>query len=151
MKIRYGCVRGGGLAMAVVRLGTRSRYGHAVLQVDTGVSIITTEGRPGGVGRVEPEWLRDVLWSPWHNVPVDRQPDFASWLLTVNGARYDWRAILDQALHLAGWSHHIHSGSGPALICSTLIVRGGRVAGVDWTGGEPWHAVSPADLARRLG
>ena len=149
----FGLQRGTGLAMAVVRYGTLSRWGHACIAVSDAVAgyIDIVEAMPNGVrlrrSRVD-EWV-------WSNIPLtDVQRD-----AIAAGARndldkgYDWPAIGMFILRWFGAKITRGSKDHPDdnEMCSEAVDWHYRDdAGVDLKPGYAPNTVSPGDLAQYL-
>lgn len=156
----FGLARGGGTAGYLVRLGTFSRYGHAVICVgqnhDGSVQIIEAAGRGARLRRVQP---RDLVWSAFVMTSVQRQTIVKSAQQCI-GIPYDYGDIamfvtrslgvkvqrLGRALRL---NQDVSTKDHPddKLICSELVVWCYRQAGIDLALGIAAGDVSPGDLA----
>lgn len=149
----FGVSKGGGLAMATVRWGTMSRYGHACVAetVNTSGSITIVEPMPHGCRR-RVAHPREFVWSDVPLTDAQRQT-VVEYATTCIGLPYDWPAILGfLARH---WRARLGGSpddkrGGEALICSELPVRAYRLVGVDMAPGKPASAVSPGDLRQWL-
>lgn len=149
----FGITAGGGAPMWAVRLGTMSRYGHACICSgvgDDGLRII--EPMPGGCRRRVAR-AGEFVWSDVDLDPAQRAAiiDYAA---TTVGIPYDWPAIAGFVARFWGAKVGIRGGDRPAsgkhLMCSEMVVRAYRAAGVDMAPGKPAGSVSPGDLDQWL-
>jgi hypothetical protein len=159
----FGLCRGAGLAMAAVRLGTFSRYGHAATceEVRPDGRIVIIEPMPSGCRRrvARPQ---EFVWSDVALTDAQRAAVVA-YARGLLGAGYDWPAIAGFVRRW--WAHRLLPWRRPGLLpprytdgplrrgrimCSEAQVRGYREAGVDLGRGRPAEAVSPGDLRQWL-
>lgn len=149
----FGLQRGSGPAMGVIRLGTFSRYGHAVIcvgppQPDGRVLIV--QAMPSGAQSK----LVDPRHYAWSNVALaDSQRQVVrDTALGCVGLGYDWAAIAGFLVRFWGVKLRGHSTEHPdhRLMCSELVVWCYRQAGIDLAPGVAAGDVSPGDLAQVL-
>jgi uncharacterized protein YycO len=145
--------RGTGFAMALVRIGTLSRWGHACIAAgdskDGYIQIV--EAMPEGVrtrtSRVD-EWV-------WSNIPLtdDQRDAIAAGAMKDLGKGYDWPAI---GMFIARWfGAKITRGSKDHPdnneMCSEAVDWHYRDdAAIDLKPGYAPNTVSPGDLAQYL-
>jgi uncharacterized protein YycO len=149
----YGLAHGGGLAMWLVRLGTRSRWGHACIYLsadaDTGLPVIF-EAMPGGA-RVRTAKPGEFVWS---NLPLTdgQRGSIVAASAAMDGTPYDWWAIGRLVLRGLGarWLRSRSYAERPRrIMCSGWVATAYRDVGVDLgadTGRAPAD-VTPGDLA----
>lgn len=149
----FGLTRGTGLAMALVRWGTLSRWGHACLAVgdadDLGrVQIV--EAMPDGV-RMHAASVAEWVWSDVALTDAQRVTITGRGLDLV-GEPYDWPAIGGFLLRWAGARLRGHSAdhADRRTMCSELVAWCYRQAGVDLIPGVAAGDISPGDLAEYL-
>ena len=145
-----GLVRGKGFAMWLVRLGTRSPYGHAFLVTGDGTIV---EAQPRGARRTELHY-RDVYWCTALSDGLSdvQRSQIAVWAVAHVGTPYSW---IDDAeigfVSLFGWAPkwmRRRLASDRTLMCSQLCVAAYRAAGVELFPGKPDGGESPGDLWR---
>lgn len=146
----FGLTKGSGLAGWVIRHGTASRYGHAVVAVTGtnskgGVSIV--EADPDGA-RAREVPVTDYVWS---NLPLTehQRSTIVGKAVACVGLPYDWQAILGFVIRVwkAKWSTGSDDHADDKLICSELVAWCYREAGIDLGQGTAPGDVSPGDLA----
>lgn len=157
----FGLAKGSGAAMTAVRLGTFSRYGHAAIceSVHPSGGIVIIEPMPAGCRRRTARPGEFV----WSDVPLtgEQQADIVAYAGAHIGTPYDWPAIAGfvrrwWAARLRPGRHRLRAllerddPGAETLICSELVVRAWRRAGVDVCPGVPADAVSPGDLRQWL-
>jgi len=139
--------------MAMVRIGTLSRWGHACLAVGDAVDgwIQIVEAMPDGVrtrtSRVD-EWV-------WSNIPLtDAQRDAgATGGMGEIGKDYDWPGIAGFVVRwfFAKWRGGSKDHPDDNEFCSELVDWISRDdMGVDLKPGYAPNTVSPGDLAQYL-
>lgn len=170
----FGLAKGGGWPMAVVRWGTGARrwswgrfwrlpakYGHAAVCVGPGpgpegAQVVIVEATPAGVIKRNV----DVTHFDWSTggalagqLTEEVRDEICRNALSFLGRRYDWGSILGFVGRWAVATYVRSERTGqPAdrsLICSELVVRAYRHAGVEFPGLEtrPAGTVAPSDLA----
>jgi uncharacterized protein YycO len=137
-----------GLAVAAIRLGTRSHWNHAAIVIAPGLLI---EAQPGGVRRWPLARYDDYCWDRAQaEALTPAQADAISrYARSRLGAPYNWPAIAVFALTTLGmrigpltrWADRRR-----AVICSELVVLAYRAAGIDLAPGRPAAEVPPAAL-----
>lgn len=138
--------------MALVRIGTLSRWGHACVAVGDAAAGQTqiVEAMPDGV-RTRTSLVGDWVWS---NVALtDGQRDAVAGIAFGELRKpYDWGSILGFVLRHLGAHVRGRSDDHPdqKLICSELVVWAYREAGVDLFPGVAPGDISPGDLAQYL-
>jgi hypothetical protein len=155
----FGLAKGGGLAELAVRVGTFSRYGHAVIAetVHPSGNILVIEPMPSGCRRRTAR-AGEFVWS---DVALDDEQRAAvvAYAETTIGLPYDWPAIFGFVRRW--WAHRLMPWRRRAvlraveplparLICSALPVLAYRRVGVDLAPGRPAGSVSPGDLRQWL-
>lgn len=147
----FGLARGSGLAMAVVRFGTLSRYGHAC------VCEYTKDGR---IGIIEPmpTGCRQRVATPdefvWSTVALteEQRVRIVRYCIECIGIPYDWPAIA--AFIPRVWGARITGRSDDhaddKLMCSEMVVWAFRRAGKDLARGRAPGDVSPGMLRQFL-
>lgn len=143
----YGCVRTTGWQAWLIRLGTFSRYNHAVVFVG-GDQVI--EARPNGAGYAPIP--RDVVWS---HEPLSsaQRAGVVNAATALIGTPYDWRSILGFIVRF--WGRHLRPmkerNARKKMICSELVVWAYMVgANIDLAPNVAPGDVSPGDLADRI-
>jgi hypothetical protein len=145
----FGLARGVGLAMAAVRLGTLSRYGHAAVcvGVEHGNPVVI-EAMPNGARRREVTDPGEFLWSALPLSEVERRlvVDRAE---RCEGLPYDWLAILGFVLRFWWRRATTQSRDHPdgKVICSELVAWAYQPTLFDMTNGKAAPGdLSPGDL-----
>jgi len=151
----FGLQRGTGWAMWCVRLGTRSRYGHACLAVTDAVSVDgveylqIVEAMPEGV-RTRRSRVDEWAWS--HLDLTDEQRwAVAAGALTDVGKPYDWPSVAGFIIRRfwARFTGQSKDHPDDHLMCSEEVVWRHLVSsGLDMFPGRAPNTVSPGDLAQ---
>lgn len=156
--------------MAVVRWGTGARrwswgrfwrlpvkYGHAAVCVGPGPSdsqVVIVEATPGGVIRRNVD-TSHFDWSTGGALALteDDRDEIVAAAGSYVGRRYDWGSIVGFVGRWA-WASYVRAErtgqpADSSLICSELVVRAYRAAGVEFPGLEkrPAGTVAPSDLS----
>lgn len=148
----FGLTRGTGLAMALVRWGTLSRWGHACVAVGgtAGGGVQIVEAMPDGV-RLRTADIDEWVWS---NVSLTdgQRSTITGRAFGLVGEPYDWPAIAGFVLRWAGARIRGHSAdhADRRTMCSELVAWCYRQAGVDLIPGVAAGDISPGDLAQYL-
>jgi len=149
----YACVRTGGFYNRLIRIGTRSKYNHAFLVVDTNGGII--EADPGGARRNNiTEYSGDPIIYSNDILTPQQVAQAVAKAETLIGTPYGWTDIARLSLRSLGiqWNWLTQAADNErAMICSQLVAICGNAAGLDWNCGRTTPAaVTPADLANRI-
>ena len=142
--------RGGGLAMALVRFGTHSEYGHAaIVKEATSIRVCVIEATPHGVRE---KWypldhFKYSTGGPIELTEVQREIIVRTAQSYV-GLPYDWPSIAAFVIRWLGAKHLSYSPSHPDkhLFCSELVVWAYLIAKVFLFPGRAPGDVAPADL-----
>lgn len=150
----FGIKPGGGVAMRLVRWGTKSRYGHAAEVVATGEERVQiVEAAPGGVRM---QWVRpgDFRWStggPLDHLLTDeiRARLVARAWSTLN-SDYDWPSVLEfiPRFWFANFKGYFSEHPDEHLFCSELVVWNRREEGLIMFPSIAPGAVSPGMLEK---
>jgi len=150
----YGCVRTGGFYAWLIRLGTRSKYNHAFVVMDSVGRII--EADPGGARWAHiSDYGNDCkVFNTTEQLTDEQRTKICDKAQVLLGTPYGWTDIVRLSLRCLGlqwrWLTQ-RADDEKAMICSQLVAACGQAAGVDWLcGREAPAAVTPGDLADRL-
>jgi uncharacterized protein YycO len=150
----YFVVKTHGFVPWVIRRATRSPFDHAGVILEDGAIV---EAEPGGVrlGHLSEYYGCRIAINSGDEITVQQRAAVVAAARATIGIRYDDLAIADDGLETLGvhwqWLARRAAGNGE-LICSALVARAGRAAGLDWSCGQPdFEQVTPALLARRPG
>lgn len=150
----YGVVKTHGWVPWLIRRATHSQYDHAFVILEDGAIV---EAEPGGsrLGHLSEYYGCQIAVNSGDEVTVQQRAAVAAAAKAMIGVPYDDLAIADDGLETLGvrWAWLARrADSNGELICSALVAKAGRAAGLDWTCGKPdFEQVTPADLARRPG
>jgi uncharacterized protein YycO len=134
--------------MALVRLGTFSRFGHACIAEAVGVDgrVAVIEPMPSGCRRRVAR-LGEFVWSDLDLSDAQRV-GVVKYAVTTIGLPYDWRSIAGFLWRF--WGARVRGRSDDhaddKLICSELVVWAYRQVGIDLAPGKAPGDVSPGDL-----
>lgn len=148
----FGLAPGGGAAMWAVRLGTFSRYGHAVIaeELTQNSRVQVIEPMPTGCRRrvAEPG---EFVWSGL-DMHAEQAASIVHYAQKCLGLPYDWPAIAGFVVRF--WGAKLRGKSGDhaddKLICSEMVVWAYRQAGIDLCPGKAPGDCSPGDLDQWL-
>lgn len=150
----YGVVKTHGLIPWIIRRGTRSWADHAFVVLEDGAIV---EAEPGGVrlGHLSEYYRCRIAINSGDEMTVQQRTAVVAAARAMVGKAYDDLAIVDDGLDCLGWHWPWlarRADSNGELICSALVAKAGRAAGLDWACGQPdFEQVTPAMLARRPG
>jgi uncharacterized protein YycO len=147
----YGVVKTKGFFGRLIRIGTTSRWNHAVIHVGSG-EVVSAD--PSGVKINPASDYTNIAWNKHEELTLAQREQIALYARSLVGKPYDFLTIADLAFRILGlkiFSKGIleklarHRG----YICSELVSECYRKAGVDLCGKEDYLVV-PGDLAERL-
>jgi hypothetical protein len=137
----FGIKPGGGLAMRLVRWGTKSRYGHAAVVVDfnpaasPAAPVQIVEAAPGGVRM---QWVKVDAFRWSTGGPLEEVLTEAARGKIVAGAwkairsDYDWPSVLEfiPRFVVANFKGYFADRPDDRLFCSEMVVWLYREAGI---------------------
>jgi uncharacterized protein YycO len=150
----YGCVRTSGLYAWLIRVGTRSRYNHAFIVMDSVGRVI--EADPGGArwAHLSDYGTDGMVFDTAEQLTPEQRQRVCDKAQILLGTPYGWTDIARLSLRCLGvnWGWLTQRADDEqAMICSQLVAACGEYAGVDWLcGREAPAAVTPGDLASRF-
>lgn len=130
----YGLVPGSGLAMRVIRWGTRSKYGHAfVCTAVRGDRIEIVEAQPGGARVSHADHYPAVLWMRVEGATKAQRATIVRFAYAYVGTPYGWLDIAALVLRWAGFQDKSiwrRLEDDKTVICSQLVTRCYTEAGI---------------------
>lgn len=150
----YGCVRTSGWQAWFIRVGTRSKFNHAFIVMDTAGRII--EADPGGArwAHISDYGNDPKVFDDGEQLTLQQRQQVMAKAQVLLGTPYGWLDIVCLAARCLGlrWQWLTRRADDEkAMICSQLVAVCGEAAGVNWLCGREAPAeVTPGDLADRL-
>jgi len=150
----YFVVKTHGFIPWLIRRACHSWADHAGVVLEDGAIV---EAEPGGVrlGHLSEYYGCRIAINSGEEITAQQRAAVVAAARATIGIHYDDLAIADDGLETLGvhwqWLAKRAAGNGE-LICSALVARAGRAAGLDWACGQPdFEQVTPAMLSRRSG
>lgn len=148
----YGVVKTNGIVAKLIRLGTLSRWNHAVICIEGDLIV---EARPIGVRFGKASKYNIIAWNK-HEVGLsdEQRNTIKDYALEQVGKPYGYLDILTLFLRIIGlrippvklWNH---LSQRQGFICSELVAEAYSEAGFKLIN-KPLNLVTPGDLAERL-
>ena len=146
----YGVVKTNGFFGWLIRLGTFSRWNHAVLYVGNG-DIISAD--PRGIKKKKASEYCCIAWNQHEELDDNQRMQIVNAALETVGKPYDFFTIADIALRslglkvlTKGFINRLAQSNG--YICSELVAECYRKGGLVIA--EHDYLCTPGDLAERL-
>ena len=148
----YGVVKTNGIVAKLIRLGTLSRWNHAVICIEDDLIV---EARPVGVSFGKASSYEHIAWNQHeYGLDDDQRKVIADFAVTQIGKPYGFLDILTIFLRIVGlrippvklWNQ---LSKRQGYICSELVAEAYDKAGFTLIN-KPVNLVTPGDLAERL-
>ena len=147
----YGVVKTGGIVGKLIRVGTLSRWNHAVICIEGDVLV---EARPVGVSFGKVSGYQRIAWNQHESLTDEQRKAIAEHALDQIGKPYGFLDIFTIFLRILGlrvpfpkfWTK---LAKRKGFICSELVAESYEKAGFKLIN-KPNSIVTPGDLAERL-
>ena len=146
----YGVVKTTGFFGGLIRIGTTSRWNHAIIYVGNGMAV---SADPTGVSKISVTQYTNIAWNKHEELDDNQRMMIINAALEAIGKPYDFFTIADIALRILGLKvltkgllSHLAKNKG--YICSELVAECYRKGGLV-IAKEDWLC-TPGDLAERL-
>jgi len=146
----YGCVKTNGFFGWLIRLGTFSRWNHAVLYVGN-KEIVSAD--PRGIKKKQTSEYPNIAWNKHEELDDNQRMQIANAALEAVGKPYDFFTIAEIAFRIlglkvltAGLLGRLARNHG--YICSELVAECYRKGGL--VVAQYDYLCTPGDLAERL-
>jgi uncharacterized protein YycO len=146
----YGVVKTNGFFGLLIRVGTTSRWNHAIVYVGNGKAV---SADPTGVKLVNVVDYKDIAWNKHEDLTDIQRENIAKIATSFVGRPYDFFTILVLALRILGLKLNLplftYLAKKDGFICSELVAEAYDKAGITLLD-KPDYLVVPGDLAERL-
>jgi len=146
----YGVVKTNGFFGLLIRIGTTSRWNHAIVYVGDGRAV---SADPIGVKLVNIADYKDIAWNRHEQLTDEQREHIAKNALSFVGRPYDFFTIALLALRILGLKLNLpmftYLSKKDGFICSELVAEAYDKAGVALLN-KPDYLIVPGDLAERL-
>jgi len=146
----YGVVKTNGFFGLLIRVGTTSRWNHAIVYVGNGKAV---SADPTGVKLVNVVDYKDIAWNKHEDLTDVQRENIAKIATSFVGQPYDFFTILVLALRILGLKLNLplftYLAKKDGFICSELVAEAYDKAGITLLD-KPDYLVVPGDLAERL-
>ena len=146
----YGVVKTTGFFGGLIRIGTTSRWNHAIIYVGNGMAV---SADPTGVNKISVTQYTNIAWNKHEELDDNQRMMIINAALEAIGKPYDFFTIADIALRILGLKiltkgllSYLAKNKG--YICSELVAECYRKGGLV-IAKEDWLC-TPGDLAERL-
>ena len=146
----YGVVKTTGFFGGLIRIGTTSRWNHAIIYVGNGMAV---SADPTGVSKISVTQYTNIAWNKHEELDDNQRMMIINAALEAIGKPYDFFTIADIALRILGLKiltkgllSYLAKNKG--YICSELVAECYRKGGLV-IAKEDWLC-TPGDLAERL-
>jgi hypothetical protein len=147
----YGVVKTSGFVGRLIRIGTTSRWNHAVICAGPGVLV---EANPTGVAISPINKYKVIAWNQHESITEDQREKIVDHALSLVGRPYGFFDIFIIFLRILGlrlppqklWNK---LAKGMGYICSELVAECYLSANFELIN-KPVNLVTPGDLAERL-
>jgi hypothetical protein len=147
----YGVVKTSGFVGRLIRIGTTSRWNHAVICIDPTVIV---EANPRGVALSPTNKYNVIAWNQHEEITDSQREKITEHALSLVGKPYGFFDIFVIFLRIVGlrlppqklWNK---LAQGMGYICSELVTECYVKAEVKLSE-KPVNLVTPGDLAERL-
>jgi uncharacterized protein YycO len=134
----------------LIRIGTTSRWNHAIVYVGDGRAV---SADPTGVKLVNIADYKDIAWNRHEQLTDEQREHIAKNALSFVGRPYDFFTIALLALRILGLKLNLplftYLAKKDGFICSELVAEAYDKAGVALLN-KPDYLIVPGDLAERL-
>jgi uncharacterized protein YycO len=146
----YGVVKTTGFFGGLIRIGTTSRWNHAIIYVGNGMAV---SADPTGVSKISVTQYTNIAWNKHEELDDNQRMMIINAALEAIGKPYDFFTIADIALRILGLKIFTkgllsYLAKNKGYICSELIAECYRKGGLV-IAKEDWLC-TPGDLAERL-
>jgi uncharacterized protein YycO len=147
----YGVVKTNGIVGKLIRVGTLSRWNHAVVCVDINLLV---EAKPVGVSFGKVSDYQKIAWNQHERLTDKQRKDIVAHALDQIGKPYGFLDIFTIFLRILGLrvpfpKFWIKLAKRKGFICSELVAESYEKAGLKMIN-KPNGLVTPGDLAERL-
>ena len=146
----YGVVKTTGFFGGLIRIGTTSRWNHAIIYVGNGMAV---SADPTGVSKISVTQYTNIAWNKHEELDDNQRMMIINAALEAIGKPYDFFTIADISLRILGLKiltkgllSYLAKNKG--YICSELVAECYRKGGLV-IAKEDWLC-TPGDLAERL-
>ena len=146
----YGVVKTTGFFGGLIRIGTTSRWNHAIIYVGNGMAV---SADPTGVSKISVTQYTNIAWNKHEELDDNQRMMIINAALEAIGKPYDFFTIADIALRILGLKIFTkgllsYLAKNKGYICSELVAECYRKGGLV-IAKEDWLC-TPGDLAERL-
>jgi len=146
----YGVVKTNGFFGLLIRLGTTSRWNHAIVYIGEGKAV---SADPTGVKIVNISDYKNIAWNKHEMLTPIERIKIAEAAESFVGRPYDFFTISLLALRILGLKINLpfftYLARKDGFICSELVAEAYDKAGISLLD-KPDYLVVPGDLAERL-
>jgi len=146
----YGVVKTNGFFGLLIRVGTTSRWNHAIAYVGDGKAV---SADPTGVKLVDISSYKNIAWNKHEDLTDTQRESIVKNARSFIGRPYDFFTIALLALRILGLKLNLpiftYLAKKDGFICSELVAEAYDKAGVSLLD-KPDYLVVPGDLAERL-
>ena len=147
----YGVVKTNGLVAKLIRLGTLSRWNHAVICIEGDLIV---EARPIGVSFGKVSSYENIAWNQHESITDGQRTEIVDYAVAQIGKPYGFLDIFTIFLRILGlrvppvklWNK---LSKREGFICSELVAEAYSKANFKLIN-KPLNLVTPGDLAERL-
>ena len=146
----YAVIKTNGFFGGLIRLGTFSRWNHAVIYVGNGQAV---SADPSGVKKEPTTVWSNIAWNQHETLDDNQRMMIVNAALEAVGKPYDFFTIIDIALRILGLKiftkgllNRLSQNKG--YICSELVAECYRKGGIVVAKAD--YLCTPGDLAERL-
>ena len=147
----YGVVKTNGLVAKLIRLGTLSRWNHAVICIEGDLLV---EARPIGVSFGKVSSYENIAWNQHESITDGQRTEIVDYAVAQIGKPYGFLDIFTIFLRILGlrvppvklWNK---LSKREGFICSELVAEAYSKANFKLIN-KPLNLVTPGDLAERL-
>jgi len=147
----YGVVKTNGIVGKLIRVGTLSRWNHAVVCIAGDVLV---EARPVGVSLGKASNYKNIAWNQHESLTDAQRISIANYAVDQIGKPYGFLDIFTIFLRILGLRSPFPKfwtklAKRKGFICSELVAESYEQAGIKLLN-KPNSIVTPGDLAERL-
>lgn len=147
----YGVVKTNGIVAKLIRIGTLSRWNHAVICIEGDLIV---EARPIGVSFGKASSYEHIAWNQHESITDEQRTAVVDYALAQIGKPYGFLDIFTIFLRILGlrvppvklWNK---LSKREGFICSELVAEAYSKASFKLIN-KPLNLVTPGDLAERL-
>lgn len=147
----YGVVKTNGIVAKLIRLGTLSRWNHAVICIEGDLLV---EARPVGVSFGKASSYEHIAWNQHESITDEQRAEIVDYAVAQIGKPYGFLDIFTIFLRIVGlrvppvklWNK---LSKREGFICSELVAEAYDKASFTLIN-KPLNLVTPGDLAERL-